>query len=168
MNPTDFAGLSIQHQLWLTWAAIAFKYLAELYSAVRGGGGLKRIIMSFWFGEQVPEVVAKDYKKELTTPPFSPGASALFFTLAILGAMTALVGCAGSWPKDSYIVGAKSEVNTPWGPIKQNADVMATGVAARNASITDTMAEIARAKAGMPRAEPTPQVVAQPLPPTAP
>lgn len=59
----------MQNQLYLTWGTIAVKYLAELYSTVRNGGGLKRIIMSFWFGENLPRVVAQDYKEELKTNP---------------------------------------------------------------------------------------------------
>lgn len=63
--PTDLAGVPIQYQIWLTWVLIAAKYLAELYSSVRAGGGLRRIVMAFWFGEQLPKVVTEDYKKEL-------------------------------------------------------------------------------------------------------
>ncbi len=63
-------GISVQHQLWVTWFLIGCKYAAEAYSSVRNGGGLKRMIMSFWFGENLPKVVAADYKAELTAPPF--------------------------------------------------------------------------------------------------
>ena len=49
------------------WLLIVIKYAAELYSTIRNGGGLKRIIMSFWFGENLPSVVATDYKAELNT-----------------------------------------------------------------------------------------------------
>jgi len=70
MDLSDIPNLSTQHQLYITWGVIAFKYLAEFYSSVRAGGGLKRILMSFWFGEAVPKVIADDYKKELSTPPF--------------------------------------------------------------------------------------------------
>lgn len=69
---TELTGLSVQQQLYLTWLTVAFKYVAELYSSVRMGGGLKRILWSFWLGENLPKVVAEDYKKELTTPPFNP------------------------------------------------------------------------------------------------
>lgn len=51
---------------------VLVKLFSEFYSSVRSGGGLKRIIMSFWFGEQVPKVIAQDYHAELTTPPFHP------------------------------------------------------------------------------------------------
>jgi len=68
---TNITGLTVQQQLYITWGSIALKYLAEFYSSVRNGGGLKRIIMSFWFGENLPKVVAVDYKQELTTPPFN-------------------------------------------------------------------------------------------------
>lgn len=69
--PTDLTGIPLQYQVYITWGVIAFKYGAEFYSSVRAGGGLKRIIMAFWFGEQLPKVVAQDYKNELsqTTSP---------------------------------------------------------------------------------------------------
>lgn len=70
MITDEIPGLSTQHQLWLTWAVIGCKYLSEFYSSVRSGGGLKRIVMSFWLGENMPKVVVEDYKKELSTPPF--------------------------------------------------------------------------------------------------
>ncbi len=70
MDISELTGLNVQQQLMVTWATIAIKYLAEFYSSVRNGGGLKRIIMSFWFGENLPRAVATDYKEELkTTPP---------------------------------------------------------------------------------------------------
>ncbi len=69
-TPNDLAGIPLQYQVYITWSVIAFKYLSELYSSVRAGGGLKRILMAFWMGEQLPKVIAEDYKKELTTPPF--------------------------------------------------------------------------------------------------
>jgi len=69
MNLEDITGLSVQNQLYLTWSTIAVKYLAEFYSSVRAGGGLRRIIMSFWFGESIPKAIADDYKKELATQP---------------------------------------------------------------------------------------------------
>ncbi len=72
MNSTDLAGIPLEWQVRIGFAMIAVKYLAEAYSAVRNGGGLKRIIMAFWFGENLPKVVATDYKQELTTPPMPP------------------------------------------------------------------------------------------------
>lgn len=67
MNETDFSGIPTQYQLYITWAVLAFKYLSEFYSSVRAGGGMKRIILSFWLGENMPKVVVDDYKKELNT-----------------------------------------------------------------------------------------------------
>jgi hypothetical protein len=64
-TPTDLTGIPLQYQVYITWGLIAAKYLAELYSSVRAGGGLRRIIFAFWFGEQLPKVVAKDYENEL-------------------------------------------------------------------------------------------------------
>jgi hypothetical protein len=49
------------------WLAFGAKLAAELYSSVRAGGGLKRILCSFWFGEQLPKPIAEDYKQELST-----------------------------------------------------------------------------------------------------
>lgn len=72
METTDIAGIPLQYQVWFIYAGLAIKYLAEAYSCVRNGGGLKRIIMAFWFGENLPKVVAADYKRELSTPPFPP------------------------------------------------------------------------------------------------
>ena len=69
MDLTELTGLSVQQQLYATWGTIAMKYLAEFYSSVRSGGGLKRIIMSFWFGESIPKAIADDYKKELSDKP---------------------------------------------------------------------------------------------------
>lgn len=76
--PSDIGllGLSTNTQLHIMMAGVAFKYLSELYSAIRNGGGLKRIIFGFWLGEQTPKVIADDYKVELSTPPFPPKAPA--------------------------------------------------------------------------------------------
>lgn len=46
----------------------------------------------------------------------------------------ALTGCGHQFPKDSYIEGAKSTINTPWGPSTIEANVIATGTAANNTS----------------------------------
>ncbi len=64
---TDLTGIPLQYQVYIIAGGVAIKYLAEFYSSVRAGGGLKRIIMSFWFGENIPKVVATDYKAELDT-----------------------------------------------------------------------------------------------------
>lgn len=50
------------------YLAFAAKLAAELYSSVRAGGGMKRILCSFWFGEQAPKAITEDYKKELSAP----------------------------------------------------------------------------------------------------
>jgi hypothetical protein len=44
--------------------------------------------------------------------------------------LSLLSGC-HNWPKDSYIEGAKSTINTPWGPSTLEANVIATGTAAK-------------------------------------
>jgi len=45
-------------------------------------------------------------------------------------------GCQ-SWPKDAYIQGAKSTVNAPWGPSTLEAEIIATGTAAKNITIPE-------------------------------
>ena len=72
MDLEHLTGLSVQQQLYFTWGTVALKYLAEFYSSVRAGGGLKRIFMAFWFGEQLPKCVAQDYKAELKTNIIPP------------------------------------------------------------------------------------------------
>ncbi len=69
---TDLTGIPVQYQVYIIVAMQALKWLTELYSSVRAGGGLKRIIFSFWFGEQMPIVIAKDYKEELKTSIVPP------------------------------------------------------------------------------------------------
>lgn len=73
MHILSFISPSDAATKWAAWSAflgIVFKALAEGYSSVVAGGGLKRIFMSFVFGEQVPKVIANDYKAELSTAPF--------------------------------------------------------------------------------------------------
>lgn len=72
MTPPDISAIvPVQYQIYVIVGGLVLKYLCEFYSAVRAGGGLKRIIMSFWLGEQLPSVIAQDYKQELSTPPFN-------------------------------------------------------------------------------------------------
>jgi len=75
-HPADITDVSslipIQYQVYALYAALALKFLGVAYSAIRNGGGLRRIIMAVWFGENLPKVVAQDYKRELSTPPFEP------------------------------------------------------------------------------------------------
>lgn len=44
---------------------IVLKLVSEFYSSARNKGGLRKILLSFWFGENLPRVVAEDYKKEI-------------------------------------------------------------------------------------------------------
>lgn len=46
---------------------LAAKLAGQAYAAIVNGGGLKRIICAIWFNENVPKVIAKDYKAELST-----------------------------------------------------------------------------------------------------
>lgn len=66
----DLTGLPAHLQLNLVTAIVVLKLLGQFYSAVRNGGGLKRILMAFWLGENLPKCVAQDYKDELSNPPF--------------------------------------------------------------------------------------------------
>lgn len=56
-------------QTYVVWF-LALRFLFECFSSIRAGGGLKRILLSIWLGEQAPKVVLDDYKKELSNPPF--------------------------------------------------------------------------------------------------
>ena len=59
----------VKYQTAILGSGLILKWLSELYSSIKSGGGLKRIIMSFWFGEQTAKVITDDYKTELTTKP---------------------------------------------------------------------------------------------------
>lgn len=64
--------------------------------------------------------------------------------VALASALLCLSGCQ-QWPKDAYIQGAKSTVNTPWGPSTLEAEIIATGSAAKNISLPEN-AETAKTK----------------------
>ncbi len=68
----DIPGISQQTQLYLTWAFMAWKFLGEVFSSWRAGGGIKRFFLSVWLGEQTPKVILDDYKTELKMPPVPP------------------------------------------------------------------------------------------------
>lgn len=51
-------------------AIVLFKLVGEVFSAIRKGGGLRRILFSIWFGENIPAPIAADYKRELSRAPF--------------------------------------------------------------------------------------------------
>lgn len=73
MDPSsipDLAGLPPKLQLHLLTLYIVAKAAGALYSSIRSGGGMKRILTAFWLGENLPKVVAADYKQALSTPPF--------------------------------------------------------------------------------------------------
>lgn len=64
--------LPLALQLRLLEAYLLLKLAGQAYSAIRTGGGLKRILMSLWCSENVPKPIANDYKPELSTTPFPP------------------------------------------------------------------------------------------------
>ena len=59
---------------------------------------------------------------------------ALLVVVFLLAMILYTPGC-HSLPKDSYIKGLDSTVNTPWGPSTLKAVEVATGKAAQNASL---------------------------------
>lgn len=74
MDVPDLTGLTPATQLHIVQAYILLKLGGQLYSAIRSGGGLKRIISAVWFGENLPKPVAQDYKAELSKSPFPDSA----------------------------------------------------------------------------------------------
>jgi hypothetical protein len=75
MDFNDLSGLSDHAKLNLALGYLGVKAAGSFYSSVRTGGGLVRIVKSFFLGENLPAPVAKDYHEELKsqpTPPESP------------------------------------------------------------------------------------------------
>lgn len=70
MNPPDLSMFPQALQLKLLEGLVLLKLAGQAYSAIRTGGGLKRIFMSLWCSENVPKPIANDYKAELSKPPF--------------------------------------------------------------------------------------------------
>lgn len=66
--------------------------------------------------------------------------------LAISVAFTALCSGCHNFPRDGYVQGMKSTVNTPWGPSTIEADILATGSAARNISLPEMPAPATKKK----------------------
>ena len=57
MDPSSIPsipGIPEKLQLHILTAIVIFKLLGQLYSSVRTGGGLKLIVLRFWYGENVP------------------------------------------------------------------------------------------------------------------
>lgn len=70
---TGLTGLTPQQQIYVTWLVMICSALGKLYSSITNGGGLKKIFTRLWLGENLPKVVADDYKAELeTTNPKQP------------------------------------------------------------------------------------------------
>jgi len=67
MDLTDLDGIPDKWKLNLLIAWAVFRAVGPMISSVRQGYGLKRIIYSFWLGENIPKVIAQDYKEELST-----------------------------------------------------------------------------------------------------
>lgn len=77
MDVPDLSSVPVQTQLRIVQAYLAFKIVGQVYSSVRNGGGVLRILKSFWFGENLPAPVARDYHEELASPPKDPNPSQL-------------------------------------------------------------------------------------------
>lgn len=69
---TALTGLTPQQQLYFTWGWMIWGVIGKSISAARNGGGLRRMILTVWFGENLPKPVAKDYGDELNTKKDSP------------------------------------------------------------------------------------------------
>lgn len=66
LPPSDLLSTDIRDwQLNGLTLLVFVKLAGELVSAIRNGGGLRRIILSVWFGENVPKPIAADYSAEL-------------------------------------------------------------------------------------------------------
>lgn len=64
--PGDFLSKDIKDwQLNGLTLIVLVKIAGEGFSAIRNGGGLRRILLSIWFGENVPKPIAADYSAEL-------------------------------------------------------------------------------------------------------
>lgn len=61
-----------KYQQFAILLGLVLKYGAEFYSSIVAGGGIKRIACSFIYGENVPKVIATDYKEELNTAKPKP------------------------------------------------------------------------------------------------
>ncbi len=62
MDPTaipSIPGIPEKLQLHILTAIVVFKLLGQFYSSIRTGGGLKLIVLRFWYGENVPAEVTK-------------------------------------------------------------------------------------------------------------
>lgn len=68
----DFDQLPSKLQLHLVTGWVLLKIVGTVFSSIRNGGGLRRILFSIWTGENLPQAVAQDYKQELSRPPFPP------------------------------------------------------------------------------------------------
>ena len=64
MDPTDLiTKIPVQHQLYALEAYLILKLLGQFIGAVRGGGGLRRILLSLWYGDTVPKAIAQDVRQ---------------------------------------------------------------------------------------------------------
>jgi hypothetical protein len=70
--PTDLTGIPVQYQVYIMCGIAVARFLSQWASSVRKGGGLRHGLLSIWFGENVPPVIAKDYHKELFPNKHTP------------------------------------------------------------------------------------------------
>lgn len=70
----------------------------------------------------------------------------LAFLLLFWFVMPFLISGCHNFPRDSYMTGVKSTINTPWGPSTIEAAIVATGTAAKNVSLPDVVPPVAAKK----------------------
>lgn len=64
---TAFTGLTPQQQIYCMVGMYAFGFLGKVISAARMGNGLRGMLLTLWYGTNIPKTIAEDYKKELQT-----------------------------------------------------------------------------------------------------
>lgn len=71
MDPTDLTGIPVQYQVYILYFVVGLKLLGQFISSVKNGGGLRRIILTFWFGENLPKPLAEECRRKESSAPFS-------------------------------------------------------------------------------------------------
>lgn len=49
--PTAEAVTSNTHNIYAIWGVLGLRYVQDIHRAVVDGGGLRKILRSFWFGK---------------------------------------------------------------------------------------------------------------------
>lgn len=65
MDASDLPDLSkimpLQLQVYMVYAFVLIGMTGKLLGGLRSGGGLRRMILGAWYGENIPPIVALDY-----------------------------------------------------------------------------------------------------------